>query len=77
MPWVAPSSCLFDRVGPEALVVVADPPRAIARSRHLLSEEEELANALSTTWAAEPRVGEGNPRLYQSLRGSTGGSVAS
>ncbi len=73
MPWVAPASCLLDRVGPEALVVVADPPRAIARSRHLLSEEEELANALSTTWAAEPRVGEGNPRLYQSLEGALEG----
>ncbi len=70
MPWVAPPSCLLDRVGSEALVVVADPPRAIGRSRHLLSEEEELAGALSTTWAASSQVAAQNPRLYQSLEGA-------
>jgi transcription-repair coupling factor (superfamily II helicase) len=67
MPWLAPPHCLLDRVGKDALVVVADPPRAIGRSRTLLSEEEELAGELSKTWSEAPLAVEENPRLYQSL----------
>ncbi|MDE0232331.1 MAG: transcription-repair coupling factor [bacterium] len=67
MPWLAPSDCLLDRAGSEVLVVVADPPRSIGRSRSLVSEEEELAGDLSQTWSDAARIPEGSPRLYQSL----------
>ena len=67
MPWLVPPRCLLDRVGEGTLVVVADPTRAIGRSRTLLSEEEELAGELSETWSEAPRIAEANPRLYQSL----------
>lgn len=72
MPWLAPPKCLLDRVTEGALVVVADPPRAIGRSRTLLSEEEELAGELSESWSEAPRLPEGNPRLYQSLEDAVG-----
>ena len=67
MPWLALSDCLLDRAGSETLVVVADPPRSIGRSRTLVSEEEELAGDLSETWSDGLLMPEKGPRLYQSL----------
>ncbi len=72
MTWLAPPECLLDRVGPGTLVVVADPPRSVGRSRHLLSEEEELAGELAATWSEMAGPGEESPRLYQSLEKALG-----
>ncbi|MCQ3805209.1 MAG: transcription-repair coupling factor [bacterium] len=67
MPWLAAQRCLLDHLDSDTLVVVADPPRSIGRSRTLLAEEEELAGDLSETWSEAPRIAKGNPRLYLSL----------
>ena len=67
MPWVAPARCLLDGVDADALVVVADPPRSIGRSRTLTSEEQELADELSESRLEGTKIPEGTPRLYQSL----------
>lgn len=67
MSWLSPPDCILDRAGPDALVVVADPPRLIGRSRSLVSEEEELAGDLSETWSDALATPADSPRLYQSL----------
>ena len=73
MPWLAPPECLLDRAVPQTLVVVADPPRSVGRSRLLLSEEEELAGELSAARPGMPGATEGSPRLYRSLEKALGG----
>jgi transcription-repair coupling factor (superfamily II helicase) len=65
LPWLTDATTLFDQaVALGAQVIVFDPDRAAARSHDLLSEEADLAAALSMTWGSgAPEAGE-HPDLY-------------
>ncbi len=73
MPWLAPERSLLDGMDPQTLIVVTDPPRSVGHSRHLLTEEKELAGELSATWSEMAGSAEDSPRLYRPLEESLEG----
>ncbi|MDH3517951.1 MAG: DEAD/DEAH box helicase, partial [Acidimicrobiia bacterium] len=64
MPWLAEPRCLLDELPGSVRVVVIDPTRAADRSRDLIKEEQELAEALASTWGhGAPEAGD-HPALF-------------
>ncbi len=64
MPWLADPRCLLDTLPESVRVVVVDPARASDRSRELVKEEQELAEALAPTWGhGAPEAGD-HPALF-------------
>ena len=65
LPWLTGPTSMFDEAAAaDARIVVFDPDRSRARSADLLTEEADLAAALSVTWGiGAPPAGE-HPDLY-------------
>ena len=62
LPWLVDAEhILTDRLGPDALVVLLEPSRLVARAHDIAAEEADLARALAQTWGA---AGERFPRLH-------------
>jgi transcription-repair coupling factor (superfamily II helicase) len=62
LPWLTPDERLLtDLLPADARVVLVEPKRLRDRATELLAEEDDLANALATTWGAAERT---FPRLY-------------
>jgi transcription-repair coupling factor (superfamily II helicase) len=63
LPWVHPDEQLItDRLGADALVVLAEPRRLRDRALEVVDEEAALAESLAATWGASGA--HGFPRLY-------------
>jgi len=63
LPWLTETDeLLTDHIGDDALIVLVEPRRMIDRARDLLAEEDDLARALSTSWARDENVTF--PRLH-------------
>lgn len=67
LPWLAPDptvegSVLFDMIGADGQVVLADPRRLRDRAADIVAEEADLASSLATTWGVE--AGESFPQLH-------------
>ena len=73
MPWFAPHRSLLDEVGESVSVVVVEPERSIARARDLADEEQELAEALASTWGQGAPEAGAHPPLFLDLESSLGG----
>ena len=53
LPWLTGGEhVLFDLLGPDALVLLAEPRRMRDRGADLMAEEASLADSLATTWGA-------------------------
>ena len=76
LPWLVDSPTLVTDVLPgSSKMVLIEPRRMLDRSKDLLAEEADLAQALASSWARNPD--HDFPRLYQQpdrLLGSTRGS---
>lgn len=76
LPWLVDSPTLITDVLPaSSKMVLLEPRRMLDRSKDLLAEEADLAQALASSWARDPD--NDFPRLYQQpdrLLGSTRGS---
>jgi len=65
LPWLAPPRTLID--DSDVSTVLFDPARATDRAADLVSEEQDLAQALAGTWGPDaPQAGE-HPPLYLEL----------
>ncbi len=65
LPWfAAPSTALDESVGP---IVVFDPQRCAGRALELISEEQDLAEALADTWGSGGPEPAQHPPLYLPL----------
>jgi transcription-repair coupling factor (superfamily II helicase) len=54
LPWLAPEEhVLFDLVGADAQILLAEPRRMRDRAADLLAEEADLARTLAVTWGAQ------------------------
>ncbi len=73
LPWLAPPKTIVDET--DAIVVVFDPVRAADRCRDLISEEADLADALSGTWGNDGPASAEHPPLYLSLEPGWGVDV--
>jgi transcription-repair coupling factor (superfamily II helicase) len=59
LPWLAPTEhVLFDLVGPDAQVLLAEPRRMRDRASDLQAEEADLAATLAVTWGATAQDGD-------------------
>jgi transcription-repair coupling factor (superfamily II helicase) len=59
LPWLAPTEhVLFDLIGDQAQVLLAEPRRLRDRAADLLAEEADLAATLAVTWGATSRDGD-------------------
>lgn len=67
LPWLAPPRTLLDTIGPEATLVVFDPVAVTDRTRDLVVEERDLAEALAPTWGHGAPPGAEHPALYLDL----------
>jgi len=63
LPWLADGDTVAaDLLGPDALVVFADPRGIAERARDLIAEEDDLARTLAASWARDAEVAF--PRLH-------------
>jgi transcription-repair coupling factor (superfamily II helicase) len=73
LPWLTPPKTMVDQTG--AIVVLFDPERAADRCRDLISEESDLAGALSGTWGKGAPDAGAHPPLYLPLEPGDGVDV--
>ena len=77
LPWLTPTETLVtDLLGENAQVILIEPRRTRDRAADLLAEEDDLANALATTWGREkddtfPRLHAEPERLLKTSQGSS------
>ncbi len=65
LPWLTGGEhVLFDLLGPDALVLLAEPRRMRDRGADLMAEEASLADSLATTWGAAATGKSEWPRLH-------------
>ncbi|MDK1017881.1 MAG: transcription-repair coupling factor [Actinomycetota bacterium] len=65
LPWMAPPRTVLDET--DAPVFLFDPVRCAARAEELITEEADLANALSGTWGIESPDPAAHPALFLPL----------
>jgi len=65
LPWLAPPRTALDEF--EGPIVLFDPVRCTERAADLITEEADLANALSDTWGSDSPDAGAHPPLYLPL----------
>lgn len=67
MPWLSAHSSVFDEISSDIHVVIAEPDRSLARAFDLAAEEQELAEALASTWGQGAPDAGAHPPLFLDL----------